>query len=256
MVDSQLNAAIQSYKEKREEIYNELKIYFIQEKVKRRILKQTEEPIDLLFFERNAFSEEENVFESEEAELAKLLEDTGSEVSANVEISEEEAPRESLRKKGSNKLCEYLDLEADFSGEDEEENDDEGELEGLIDNDVDEGINLDHFVQERERENEEMLKKLKSKFIRKAKKKENGQLVCLNSDSNEDFPEFESFDIFKEPVKEPQEEAVKPVQSEANQFKKMKIEEGDFFNNESDAIKKLLRKDDGNKPKGYFEQRQ
>lgn len=247
MFSTQLALAIRKYEEIREKVYEEFKITFIQEKVKRKLLNQTNQCIDLLFFEqKNNLGSPTYTLESDNED--KLA----SEESSILELKEL-IPKHKDSELKSNKLSKYLDLEAEFSGEEDDENEADEELAEIIDNNVDDGINLDYFVEEREKRNKEILSKLESRFMSKNKNRKVKTFETLNSDSQESFPEFESFEF--ENLKEDFDnkvKSIKPIGSETMVFKKPEIEDSFLFNNEGNAAQKLLKKDEA-KSKGFFE---
>lgn len=247
MFSAQFESAIKKYEEVREKVYEELKISFIQEKIKKKLLKQDLNTIDLLFFDQTCLeSEPIHNFMSESEDK------TVSDVSEASSL-ENPKPLKKETSDKSSKMSKYLDLEAEYSGEDEEENGGDEDLEGIIDNSVDNDIDLEHFVVEREQEDAEILSKLENKFLKKNKKRKIKSFDTVDSESMDSFPEFQSFE-FEDLVEENnlKKGLDVPISFEMIAFQKPEIEDASLFNNEENAVMKISKKDES-KPKAFFE---
>ena len=244
MLSTQFSSAIKKYEEKREKVYEELKIAYVQEKVKNKLLKQKNNSIDILFFDKTlSINEPVHDFVSESNDETVDL--NGESSSGFSEIVKN--PR--ISPVNSNKLSEYLDLEAEYSCEEEEDEPDDDLLE-IIDNNVDNEIDLDRFVEERDKRNRDILSKLETRFVKKNRHQDKKikTFETLNSDSKESFPEFEDT-VYEDKVKENISIA---NNFENTTFKKIEFEDSVLFNNQDSAIQKLLKKDE-TKSKGFFE---
>lgn len=255
MIEDKLRSALKSYEEKREKIYKEMKIAFIQEKVKRKLLKINGENIDLLFFTEDYLIDESQDQSSENIEIENVSYEAENDTENEAEIEENGNNKNNINQTRNlidSKLCKFLDLEAEYSGEEDEENEVDGDLEGIIDNSVDDSAedrNLEYFAKEREENDRAVLKSLESKFIKKSKKKIVKNFTILESCEMEEFPDFESLEIEE---KEPIENAEVAVCSEFGGFKRIKVEDSNLFNNEREALEKLSKKEEG-KARGFFE---
>lgn len=274
--------ALRRYESKREEIYKELEIAFIQEKVKNRLLRKENDAVEVLFY--NKSNEISNLLEDSDL-LEELLSENvsnsnddhnelddirdssrnNSDVSSNMNKVDNRDNKTTGNKAIDNKaiksknLSEFLDLEAEYSGSSEDENEEDGDLSEIIDEeeDLENSTNLEYFMKEKTERDEEILRNLKQRYSRKNRQREDKEIELEhNFDSEEEFPAIKDF-LGNE------NEVINFNDSDNNggfagvNFnvlnKKMKIEQkDDLFENEEFVIEKMNRKEE-KKSTGFFE---
>lgn len=274
--------ALRRYESKREEIYKELEIAFIQEKVKNRLLRKENDAVEVLFY--NKSNEISNLLEDSDL-LEELLSENvsnsnddhnelddirdssrnNSDVSSNMNKVDNRDNKTTGNKAIDNKaiksknLSEFLDLEAEYSGSSEDENEEDGDLSEIIDEeeDIENSTNLEYFMKEKTERDEEILRNLKQRYSRKNRQREDKEIELEhNFDSEEEFPAIKDF-LGNE------NEVINFNDSDNNggfagvNFnvlnKKMKIEQkDDLFENEEFVIEKMNRKEE-KKSTGFFE---
>lgn len=245
MQSEELESALRHYESRREEIYRELEIAFVQRNIRCKLQKKEIPGVELLFFDES----DDGVEESLESLISESADATVSEASDEENFAEESMgirpiePRQEIR----GDLCEYLDLEAAYSGEDgDEEEDGEQDLPDIIDNTVGNNINLDPFLKERREQEEKTLRKLKEKFVRKKKTVRAHEMELMDVESNDDFPEIREFYLDQQGG-ECNEEGFEEGKAlaAASMNKKVKVDEGGaFFSDESKAIAKLSKEEE------------
>ncbi|ELA42000.1 uncharacterized protein VICG_01017 [Vittaforma corneae ATCC 50505] len=263
--NEQLKEALKRYEDKREEVYKELEIAFVQQKVRSKILKKETPGVEILFFDSsNALGEEnfENLIsesaENESIENASLsnnedpLDDKVISIASELsEIYEDKYQKE--QQPARTRLCDYLDLEAEYSGDENEEESKDQDLSEIIDNTVDNKIKLDHFLNEQRENDEKVLRKLKEKFVRKDRAKVSHEFELLEFESNDEFPEIEEFKFDQnEVVDDPSNIEDVSLFTSANLNRKVKIDPSNVFNNADAVIQKLTRKEE-TKNTGFIE---
>jgi hypothetical protein len=252
--NEQKQEVLKQYEIKREQIYKELEIMYVQQKIRNRLLKKESRIVELLFCDSSDLLIEESI---ESQEIEDLISESAEDKQDSNEMVKEEIKEcESIdikkiendkAEKLSKGLFNYLDLEADYSGNESDEETNGTDIGDLIDNNENNEIKLDHFVNEREKNDELILKKLKERFIKKPKIEKHHDFEILDFESNEDFPEIREFDIEEICTIRSEEEepiAETPTINTSDLNKKIKVNEVDIFNNESEALKKLSKKDE------------
>jgi len=230
----QLEIALESYERRREEIYRELEIAFVQHNVRCKLLRK-DPGIEFLFVSRE--------------KLGENIEDLLSESVVSEESGEEQKNEDSEvyepiaePRRPSRGLCDYLDLEAEYSGEESEEASGDKELDDIIDNTVRNTIKLDHFVGEQQKAEEDTLRRLREKFMRKKHEVVAREIELMDFESNDEFPEIREF----EPANAAEEDQCNDL-AEAQTFtvanlnKKMKIDGNGMFNDDNLALHRLGR---------------
>lgn len=248
--NSQLEEALRSYEMIRDDLYKELKIAYVQERIRNKILNLKSNKVEFLFFE--AIEEC-----SSEQSIGNLLsEDVEEKVEEQEEREESVQEDKKILKDHSrkNKLSDFLDLEAEYSGDDAEEDSQDEDLHEIIDNTVDNSINLDHFIRERFEQDEKALTDLKRRFLKPKKKLEvQSDLDIMDIESNDEFPEIKELEFEMEMKVEdyiPTNGNI-DVQS-ANLNKKIKIENRKVFDNKEMTVERLC-KPENKKTTGFVE---
>lgn len=274
--------ALRRYESKREEIYKELEIAFIQEKVKNRLLRKENDAVEVLFY--NKSNEISNLLEDSDL-LEELLSENvsnsnddhnelddirdssrnNSDVSSNMNKVDNRDNKTTGNKAIDNKaiksknLSEFLDLEAEYSGSSECENEEDGDLSEIIDEeeDLENSTNLEYFMKEKTERDEEILRNLKQRYSRKNRQREDKEIELEhNFDSEEEFPAIKDFLGNENEVINFNDNNDNGGFAGVNfnvLNKKMKIEQkDDLFENEEFVIEKMNRKEE-KKSTGFFE---
>lgn len=269
-MSSHIEDALRKYEARREQIYKELEISFVQQKIRRKLMnsnssdisRRGEDPIEFLFYDEEFGSSEEhvheNIFESKASFVKADIDDM---VEDNSSVSTEVMERKPIKKSHS-KASKYLDIEAEVSGD--YENDSFIDNEGLtdeaeyIDNEVDSTIDLDVFAQERDKKNDEILKELKDRFTKKKAKKSELKLDPLMCESNDEFPEIAEMSLEQTDslVDETEENIRKDsvITPKEEVRKRFIFQEESLFNNEKDVIDHISKKED-KKVSGFVEKK-
>lgn len=248
-----IEQALRQYEYKREEIYKELEIAFIQERVKNRLMRKENKNVEILFYRKK---------ESEELELEDLLstdennieidENSAIEIGDNSIIEKEDENSIVNKYKSGNHLSSFLDLEADYSGSSEGDDEEDGDLSDIIDDSVEDEINLDCFMKEKAERDEKILRDLKRRYSRKDRRLFERSLEVVESQSEENFPEIKEFQI--------EEEEENKIEDINNEFigvtsfnKRIKIEQDeDLFEDVENTIEKMNKKEE-KKNLGFIE---
>lgn len=250
--------AMEIYSGIREAIRKELEIKFVQQKIRDKLLGVKSKEIELNFFER---TNDDDLLLSQSNQTASefMSEESNSEF-ITCKNSQEDLKEESELDNGSmdnqiikrrqSRVHDYLEEEAEYSGEEEEgyeDEDNELDLEGLIDSsfvEAEDNSN-DLFVDEKRREDEKQLNVLKNKFLRrkKDKRRKDLQLDRIDenfSDSSISIDELESDMIdLTENDHLPSDSLIETVKPASANFK-----DDGFFNDEKDILERLNRKED------------
>ncbi|KAI5149678.1 hypothetical protein ENBRE01_1060 [Enteropsectra breve] len=221
------------YEEIRERVSKEVQIACVQDRVKAKLLGREYKEIDFVFYKEIEQEDTKNssvvASESEEEESSSL-----------AELIEEEktilkAPKQ---KEG------YIDLEADFSGEEENESNDFSELEDFIDAECENNAEfaMDKFVDEQNERNLKEIATLKNKFGKRKKRKL--ELPAENAAdfefSEEEFSEHSSIELSADGEKEDEIECT-PVSFRTEAFEVQTT--SSLFNVNSGAVDKLKKKE-------------
>jgi len=261
--------ALERYEHVRESVYKELEIKYVQNLVTCKLLNIESKEVELLFYkdkedaEADLFiSDNDSTASNDSHEQEKSCFSEKSEESLNFEAKSNALKnKESQAKVPKPRLSKYLDLDAEYSGDEEvDEELDEDEANSMIDNSCDNSIDLGKYTKEMNINNKRQLEDLKNKFLKRRRKKdaipEYAQNTYVLDDSVEEFPEIQEFEFLDETsnFEDDIKNADKREISEDNEFQERKrIEDDcDFFNDQSRALEKLTKKDN-TKNIGFFE---
>lgn len=258
--------ALERYEHVRESVYKELEIKYVQNLVTNKLLNIESKEVELLFYKDKEdvgedlfISENDSTVSNDPHEQEKSCFSEKSEESLNFEAKSNALKnKEKVPKPG---LSKYLDLDAEYSGDEEvDEELDEDEANSIIDNSCDNSIDLGKYTKEMNINNKRQLEDLKNKFLKRRKKKdaipECAQSTYILNDSVEEFPEIQEFEFFDETsnFEDDIKNADKREISEDNEFQERKKidDDCDFFNNQVHALERLTKKDN-TKNIGFFE---
>lgn len=236
-----LEEALKRYESKREDIYKEFEIAFVQERVRNKLLKKEACTIDMLFYENaDEFGEED--LEDLISESAEMIEKEEIESSGSIESDEVHIKK----KTKGHRLYDFLDLEADCSNEESKECSASEELEEIIDNNSDNSINLEPFIQEKADLDKKELEAIKKQFVkRKRSTNSTKEIDIVEEEDVECFPEIKDFfadEQVTEDMKDEKQEAF--VFATATLNKKLKMVDDNVFDNDKVALQRLEKKEE------------
>lgn len=307
-LDETKSEVLERYESKREQIYKELEIAFVQQRVRNKLLNKKSDCVEILFFNSSEEVEDlisesaiedinesndninidsenkddessndfKNINSKEDINNGSFNEHTIKEDNIDNDsfnehtINSKDIINEDLReirpitnelkqnikeKQHNSNLFNYLDLEAEYSGDDNSEESKDQDLSEIIDDSVDDKIDLKHFVNEKQENDQKMLENLSKKFIKKKKTEKTQDFEFLNFESNEDLPEIKDFEsdesIYLHSDNINNET---PTLTVLNMNRKIVMNQNDIFNNDIAVLEKLNIKDkDDKKTTGFTE---
>ncbi|KAM0680401.1 hypothetical protein GINT2_001461 [Glugoides intestinalis] len=239
-----LDEALKRYESKREDIYKEFEISFVQERIRNKLLKKQGSNIDLLFYDNPEESIEEDLEDLISESAEERLEDVERE---SLEYSTRSIEEVEIKKKKKSSLYDFLDLEAECSNEESKECTDSEDLAEIIDNNSDNSINLDPFIKEKAELDKRALEGIRKQFVKRKRDvtKEIAELDIIEEEDTGSFPEIKDFfadEQLSENMKEEKQEAF--VLATATLNKKLKIFDDNVFENDGLALKRLEKQEE------------
>lgn len=264
----EIREALLRYEILREDVYKELEIKYCQSLITKKLLNQTNEEVEIIFYEEEHEQSAEALISEIDCEMNSVESSVKNEKVDSADNNTEEQTlkndiinyssqdSEQLNKKlTKNYNSKYLDLDAEVSWEEEnDESQDSEDLKSFLDDSVENNINLDKYAKELATRNKESIKAIKEKFFKRNNRQrkvfcEQNEMINLIEDSNEGFPEIPEFQLNEINQDNAISEIKDPTVSQIRNNTKMAVvniqhefKNDDLFLNDNTALEKFTKK--------------
>lgn len=218
--------SLEKYESIRQEVYKQLKVKHIQKLVANKLLKKETKEVELIFTKDTTFEDT-----SSEDELVSDNKESDSSSETEEEAVHSSAPFTNTR---ITDISRYLDLQAECSKEENSDELEEGS--SIIDNNCSNNIKLDQYNRDRNKKDEDIIRRLQSQYMKRPEVKKIKGVKLIESEEDS----FPSFQTMEEDIVVTNKR--KEIKNKITIVPLPKVQESTFIDKEA-AIKRLSKKE-------------